>query len=168
MAAHIVIVGLSETGKSSLAKQLAARVKAGGQHGVLVCDPMQSRDWVCDFQTADLNEFAAVYQDSRLCYAFVDECFMLNSVEEKNILQRMNAMGRHYGNRNIMIGQRFTAMPKTARELASRKLIFRQSPEDAKEIYRSYSHELVKDLPNLQQGEYLDLTTFNCTLRKAF
>lgn len=167
MAAHICIIGLPETGKSTLAKRMAAAVKAQGNYGVLVCDPMYSQDWVCDYQTHDLHEFVRIYQDSRLCYAFIDECYMLDSADERTILTKLNAMGRHYGNRNVMIGQRFTAMPKTARELAPRKFIFNQSPEDAVEIYRRYPHEEVKQLPKLGVGEYLDLSTFACVRRKS-
>lgn len=164
---HLFIIGLSQTGKSTLAKQLAHGAKQKG-YGVIVCDPMNARDWIADYQTDDLDEFAEVYQDSRMCYAFIDECFLLDTHHHRKMLAKMNAAGRHYGIRNVMIGQRYTAVPKTARELAERKLIFRQSPDDAREIHGQYPHEAVKNLPSLGVGEYLDLTTFNCVLRKTF
>lgn len=163
---HLFVLGLSKTGKSTLARAIASGFKKRGT-GVIVCDPMSGK-WDADFVTADFGEFVRVYEKSRSCLAVVDECHLIADATEKRWLMSMNAVGRHYGNTNLMIGHRVTSVPKSARMLAERFLVFKQAPDDAREIYGDYPHDLIRELPTLQRGEYLDFDTFNCTKCKIF
>jgi DNA helicase HerA-like ATPase len=57
--AHSLILGMTESGKTTLAKRLAQHYKSRGI-GVIVLDPLND-DWPCDFKTADPDEFLRVY-----------------------------------------------------------------------------------------------------------
>lgn len=163
---HIFVLGLSKTGKSTLARAVADGWKAT-KKSVIVCDPLGGK-WNADYQTRDFDEFCKVYQANRSCLAIVDECHLIKDAKQKGTLQSMNALGRHYGHTNLFIGHRVTSVPKGARMLSERFLVFKQAPDDAREIYGDYPHELVKELPRLERGEYLDFDTFNCTKNRIF
>ena len=166
---HCFALGLSRSGKTTLCKALAAAMrKQEGVAGVLVYDPMRGTDWDADFVTGDFKEFAKVAEKNRSCVLILDECYTLSDKEDKRILTNLLAFGRHYGHSCILIGQRYTAVPTTARNLCERLFVFKQAPKDAEAIYENYPHELVRELPTFQRGEYLEMTTFECEKRKIF
>lgn len=141
--------------------------KSENVSGVLVYDPMQSQ-WDADFVTRKFSELVATAEKNTGCIVVVDECYTIADKDEKRMLTNLLAFGRHYGHSVILIGQRFTSVPTTARNQCERLFVFKQSPRDADAIYDDYSHDLVKELPRFQRGEYLDMTTFDCERRKIF
>jgi ABC-type nitrate/sulfonate/bicarbonate transport system ATPase subunit len=163
---HVFVLGLSKTGKSTLARAIADDWNGH----VIAFDPLGDPKWKAsaDFVTRDFDDFAKIYQTNRSCLCVVDECHLIKDMKHKTILMNMNAVGRHYGHTNLFIGHRVTSVPKGARMLSERFLVFRQAPDDAKEIYGDYPHDAIKSLPQLQRGEYLDFDTFNCEKRKIF
>ena len=69
--AHSLILGMTESGKTTIAKELAKRLKSSG-HPVIVLDPMHDA-WEADFQTDDQNEFLNVFWQAQKCHVFIDE-----------------------------------------------------------------------------------------------
>lgn len=163
---HCFAVGLSRSGKTTLCKALAKSFHSQKQH-VFVYDPMQT-EWDADFVTADFLKFVQACEMNRSAVCIVDECYRLSDKEDKKMLTNCLAYGRHYGHTFILIGQRFTAVPTTARNLCERLFVFKQAPRDADAIYDDFPHEDVKQLPYFQRGEFLDMTTFSCERRKIF
>lgn len=162
-----MVLGLKRCGKTYLCKQLA---KAWHEDDALVFvyDPMRGSDWTTPHVFGNFQEFAKVAEMNRSAYLIIDECFTLSDKEDKRVLTNLMAFGRHYGHTVIMIGQRYTAVPPTARNLCERLFVFKQSPQDAMLIYGDYPYDEVKQLPNFERGEYLDLTSFSCDRRRIF
>jgi len=70
--AHALILGMTLSGKTSIAKTLCAKYKASGVK-TIVLDPMNDPAWQADFRTYDPEEFLNILWASRQCAVFIDE-----------------------------------------------------------------------------------------------
>ena len=115
--AHLLILGQTLSGKSTLAKKLANAYKSQGI-AVLVHDPVGDPEWNADFRTANAEEFFKVYNDSRQCAVFFDEAG--ETCEEfRHEITKTATRGRHRGHRNHYIAQRGTLILRTIRDQCS-------------------------------------------------
>jgi hypothetical protein len=149
---------MTESGKTSLAKKLAAQYSANGIR-VLVFDPMNDPEWVCDFQSWDFSEFMDEYWASRKCAVFFDEAGEAANENDK-VLISTATKGRHWGHSNHYISQRGAMVPKTLRDQCSNLFIFAQSMDDAKTYAREYNSPNLTKVSTFQAGEYFHTTRF--------
>lgn len=145
--AHVLILGQTLSGKSILAKRLAAAYKSKGI-AVLVHDPVGDPEWNADYQAANFDDFFRVYNDSRQCAVFFDEAG--ETCEEfKSEMTRTATRGRHRGHRNHYISQRGTLVLRTMRDQCTNLFLFNTGLEDCK-IHAAEWNE-----PELRQGGHL-------------
>lgn len=161
--AHVLTVGTTLCGKTTLNKKLARQLKAQGI-GVLVLDELCDPEWNADFQTSDPDEFLRVVWDSERCACFIDEAG--DAVGRYNDAMRQTATrGRHFGHRFFYITQRSADLGKTVRDQCTTLYLFLSSTDDCK----LHSKEWVKpELVNgvtLGQGEYFTCGRFTPILR---
>jgi energy-coupling factor transporter ATP-binding protein EcfA2 len=151
--AHILILGQTLSGKSTLAKRLAATYKESGR-GVIVHDPVGDPEWVADYKTADPEEFFAIYNESRGCAVFFDEAG--ETCENfKHEITKTATRGRHRGHRNHYIAQRGTLILRTIRDQCSSLFLFNSGLEDCKIHAAEWNApEIRDDGPFLETGEY--------------
>tara|TARA_R110000803_G_scaffold188111_1_gene250512 strand:+ start:3766 stop:4386 length:621 start_codon:yes stop_codon:yes gene_type:complete len=69
---HLAIIGMTESGKSTLAHSIALNYMKAGIP-VIVLEPRKSIQWPCTFQTDSLEEFLSVAKRSRKCAIFCEE-----------------------------------------------------------------------------------------------
>ena len=151
--AHVMILGQTLSGKSILAKRLAASYKAKGIK-VIVHDPIGDPEWNADFQTANFDEFFNVYNNSRQCAVFYDEAGETCRDYSKE-MTRTATRGRHRGHRNHYISQRATLILKTMRDQCTGLFLFNTSLEDCKVHSNEWNApELKENGPFLKIGEY--------------
>ena len=101
---HVLINGMTESGKTTLAKRLAAEYKKSGV-GVIILDPLHDPGWQCDFQTDDPDEFLSVCKKSERCALFIDEGSQ--SVGQYDTqMHWLATMARHHGHNSHFISQR--------------------------------------------------------------
>lgn len=156
--AHSLILGMTESGKSTLAKKLAAYYKSKG-FGVLVLDPLNDPGWPCDFKTDDGSEFLKVFWDSRRCFVFIDESG--DSVGRYNAeMTRTATKGRHWGHACHYITQRGTQLATTVRDQCSHLFLFCSSLNDSKTHADEWNQQQIREACNLKQGEYFHATRF--------
>jgi hypothetical protein len=159
---HSVIFGQTESGKTTLAKQLAAKYKASGIK-VIVYDPMFDPNWPSDFRTADINEFNIVWRKSRSCAIFMDES--RKEIGENDNTIEPSAIGRHWGHNFYFISQRFNGISPLTRTNCSKLYLFSCSQKDAKIYYDDWGKEEILQAPNLKQFEFLEITRFSTPIK---
>lgn len=151
--AHVLIMGQTESGKTTLAKKLAHHYKQQGI-AVIVLDPIADPEWPADFRTSDPDEFLDFYWQARGCAAFIDEAGETVGRFD-TAMQKTATRGRHWGHRNHYISQRGTMINRTVRDQCSTVFLFSTALEDCKIHARDWNKPGLIEAAKLAQGEYL-------------
>jgi hypothetical protein len=156
---HSLIFGMTESGKTSLAKyELIPRYQANNIK-VLVLDPMNDPGWNADFQTDNVDEFLKVYWASRQCAVFIDEAG--ESVGRFDSAMITTATkGRHWGHKNHYLSQRGAMLSKTVRDQCSDIFLFTTSLDDCKVHANEWNAPELKEANSLAQLEYFHTGRF--------
>lgn len=163
---HTLIVGVTESGKTTLAREIA-RELATKKQNVIVYDPVgtatKGGGWPKEAKvfTEEAEFWKYINRDDvGHAHVFVDEAGdMFNMSKPGNhwLLSR----GRHYGFFVFMICQRPTMIAPTTRTQASTCYMFRLATTDAKAICADWGHDW--PLPDPMQtegnGEFIALDT---------
>ena len=156
--AHVLISGTTESGKSTLARQLAA-IYSQQDIGVIVIDPINDPRWGADFQTTDQAAFLQTAKNSWHCALFVDE--------GGEVIGRYNdsmfwcaTQARHRRHRSHFIVQRPALISPTVRTQCTRLVLFASARSDAKILAEEWNCDELLDAPNLQRGEFFDVSRF--------
>lgn len=149
----MLIVGMTESGKTTLARKLSHDAKARGT-GVIVLDTLNDPGWAADFQTSDPDEFIEILWRSQNCAVFIDEAG--DSVGRFNTAMEQTATrGRHFGHNCHYISQRHAQLSKTVRDQCRYLALFRSSFDDCKIHAREWARPSLLDGAELAQGDYL-------------
>lgn len=150
---HVLIFGQTQTGKTSLAKQLAASYKSKGI-GVLVYDPINDPGWVCDRRSTTVDEFLYYYWNSQSCMCFIDEAGDVCKNWDVDTVKTATR-GRHWGHRNHYIAQRASTISLTIRDQCSELFLFNSGPKDCKMHAEEWNcPEIAEKGPWLEKGEF--------------
>ena len=156
---HSLILGMTESGKTTLAKQLAAQYKKAGIN-VLVLDPLKDPSWNADYQTNNPDEFLKVFWDSRRCAVFIDEAGESAGRYDK-AMERTATKGRHWGHNVHYISQRGTMINTTIRGQCTNMFLFSTGLKDAKIHAEEWGHEELKNANKLKKGEFFHCDRFD-------
>ena len=151
MSQKILIVGVSESGKTSLANKLIE----GLAIPVYIRDPIGAKWARCDarFETSDELRVLLNERKKQPCVVVVDEAADFFSVSQKEnhwIFTR----GRHDAMLPIAIGQRLKMMAPNVREQASDLYVFECSIEASQILAEAYNMDELLNAPELNQGEF--------------
>jgi len=158
MMAHTHIVGMTESGKTTLAKALCKKYQDASV-STLILDPLHDPEWCADFKTHDPDEFLTVFWDSRGCAVFVDEAGESVGQFDK-VMSKTATKGRHWGHSCHYISQRATQVAKIVRDQCSHLFIFTSSLDDSKMLANEWNSPEIKGANALKQGEYFHVTRF--------
>lgn len=148
---------MTESGKTTLAKELAKRLKSSGHH-VIVLDPMHDA-WECDYQTDDPDEFLRTFWASKSCHVFIDESG--DAVGRYNTLMNQTATkGRHWGHSVYYITQRGAQISRTVRDQCSHLFLFATARPDAEIHAKEWNKPQLVEASQLNAGEYFHTTRF--------
>jgi DNA helicase HerA-like ATPase len=155
---RIFIVGTGESGKTLMAKSIAADMSRRGLI-VIIFDPIDDEGWPDDsFQTASeaelFEEIAATDSDGKSRVLFVDEASELMSIGQKEN-HWLATRGRHYFSTIVFITQRPALVAPTVRNLCNELFCFAVSPADAKLLADDFNSEALVGASALQQGQFL-------------
>jgi hypothetical protein len=149
---HVLIIGRTLSGKSTLGKRLSHYYKSQG-FGILVLDPTCDPDWQADFQTSDPERFLQVYWKSRNCMAFVDESG--DAIGRYNKVMNATATrGRHNGHLNHYLMHRHTQVDNIIRDQCTRLFLFSASAKDGDALSEEFGHEELRTCNLLKTGEH--------------
>src|SRR4051812_29046568 len=102
--AHSLLLGMSESGKTTLGKRLSHSLRALNKT-VIVLDPLCDPEWSADYQTSNGAEFLEVFWNNESAYAFIDEAG--DEVGRYDDEMRQTATrGRHLGHSCFYLAQR--------------------------------------------------------------
>lgn len=161
--AHVLILGMTLSGKTTLAKQLAPVYRAQGiKVGVL--DPLGDPEWQADFQTTNADEFLKAFWASRQCAWFIDESGDAVGRYD-DAMQRTATRGRHWGHRVHYITQRGAQLSRTVRDQCSKLFLFTTSLEDSKIHANEWNKPELRQAYTLHQGEYFHTDRFSPLMR---
>ena len=163
---HTLIIGMTESGKTTLGKILCSSYKAAG-FGTIVFDAAFN-EWRADFQTGDADKFFRYAVRARRCMLFVDEA---GKAVKWSARERVDlaTLFRHLGHSALFLGQRPAMIAPSVRYNCARLCLFRTSREDAADLAAEWGHREIMSAPDLPAGSFLDITRFSApVLRKVF
>jgi len=161
--AHVLILGMTMSGKTTLAKRTAQIYRAQGVK-VGVLDPLGDPAWNADFQTSDPEEFLRMFWESRRCAWFIDESGdAVGRYDEA--MQKTATRGRHWGHRVHYLTQRGAQLSRTVRDQCSNLFLFTTSLKDAKLHAEEWNRDELATANTLQQGEYFAVGRFTELVR---
>lgn len=156
--AHSLILGQTESGKTTLAKQLASYFHAQGK-SVIVLDPMNDPAWVCAFRTSDNMKFLEVFWANRSCYAFIDESGDAVGRYD-DLMQQTATKGRHWGHSCFYLSQRGAQLNATVRAQCRHLFLFTSAVDDCKILAREFNSPELLTATALAQGHYMHKARF--------
>lgn len=163
---HTYIVGITNSGKSHLAKHLAREYKAAG-FSIIVLDPQGSREWaeIADTYTEDRDEFLDVFWRSRNCKVFVDECQDVMDDHDKE-MAKIVKRGRHNGHQVFLISQRPKSIPRNARTQCSQIISFKQARDEARTMASEIGNDDFVIAGELGRYEFVQGDNFTVSVQK--
>lgn len=150
--AHALFLGMTESGKTSLAKMMARQFKKKGV-GILVLDPLRDPDWNADFITDDPGEFLEVFFNSRRCMVFIDEAGE-NVGRFDKAMVKTATKGRHWGHSVNYLTQRATLVSLTVRDQCRNLYLFASGYKDCKMLENEFNSPELLNAPSLKALEF--------------
>lgn len=163
--AHTLILGITGTGKTTLAFSIAQAYKAQGVP-VYVLDPFKRAEWNADFITDDPDGFLDFVFTHKSAAVFVDESGDVIG-RWSGDLQKLATQSRQFGHRVHFITQRAKQFDVNMRTQCENIFLFKQSPDDAKELARDFVAPSLIDAGSLRKGEFLSKIGVDGPVRRA-
>lgn len=159
---HKLITGTSLSGKSTLARRLAALYTEAGMD-VIVLDEMMEPAWIHEggakFLTDDPEEFKRIFWASRRLAVFIDEAG--ESVGRYDKTMSMTATrGRHWGHICHYIVQQPAMISRQVRGQCAEAYVFASDEDDAEMLSKTFLCPELKTAPTLARGSYLHAIRF--------
>lgn len=160
--AHNYIVGMTGSGKSSLAKAICREVKVSGIPTV-VLDPLQDDGWDTDHQFTDPQAFLAFVRQSKSCVLFVDEGGQsIGRYNEE--MQWLATTSRHWGHSCWFISQGLTQVAPIVRQQSNKFYIFACGLANLDLVAEECREPDLKRFDKIGQGEFLIVSRFDAML----
>lgn len=159
--AHSLILGQTESGKTTLAKRLAHLMHKQGEN-IIVLDPINDPEWPTGdrtFRTHDPEQFLQVFWQSRQCHVFVDEAGdMVGRFDET--MQKTATSGRHWGHSCYYISQRGAMVSITVRTQCRHLFLFSSGIKDCKILADEYNCPQLLQAVDFPAGRYFHKAKF--------
>jgi hypothetical protein len=149
---HVLILGITDTGKTTLAFKIAAMQKAQGRK-VLVLDPDIRSAWNADFITDDPEYYLATVKLNKSCALFIDEGGQMIG-RYAGAMQWLATNSRKWGHKAHFIAQRATQLDKTIRTQCTNLFLFKQSVGDCKVLSDEFVCHSLMSAYSLKKGEF--------------
>lgn len=157
---HLAVCGMTQSGKSYLAKALAGRALKAGRP-VLVLDPFLYGDWPCSWITKDPEAFMRKAKASTGCLLVVDECGVTigRGVEARGKEWLVTA-SRHQGHRAMLLAQRATQIEPIFRDNISELFLFAVYKDSAEIWAETFNDDALRTAPGLKKYHFLHKELF--------
>jgi len=153
---HTLVVGVTLSGKSTLARQVLAECIRVGIPAI-VYDPLISGWYGARVYGDETSFFAAIIEaanSGKQTLVIIDEADTLLSMSHRHnwwLLLR----GRHFGLKIFVLTQRPSLVAPTCRGMCTQCFTFQVSKKDATLLVDDYAAPALINAPKLVQGEYL-------------
>ena len=153
------MIGMTESGKSTLGKLLAKQLVAQGKT-VAVFDPIYDPDWVATFKTDDISELREYLEKTRSVYVFVDESGEVFNEGNDTSNAWLATRSRHYGHSCFFLAQRAIQVPKTMRDQCGKLFLFTSSASDGMIHCEEWNKQELRRCNELPQMHFYTGTRF--------
>lgn len=162
---HTLILGMTGSGKTTLAVQTLRQLKRKG-YGILICDAIgDPRYSFADVHTSDKDVLREIAMKSRRCIIAVDEAGEYMKLHDPT-LHWLATRGRHYGHSSMFICQRLTQIAPLVRHQCYRLACFSVAQSDAKILADEFGQMELASANLLKQGRYLYCVRFQGCVQK--
>lgn len=156
---HVLIVGMTEAGKTTLAKMMCEGFKKRGLQ-VAVLDPLQDQGWKSDFITTDASKFLAYAKTHENHMLFVDEG--ATALDKYDVTMRWLATtSRHKGHSSHFIAHGVTDLNPVIRKMCSKAFIFATDATSADMLADDWNQPGLRKLEGLKRGEFYIVARFS-------
>jgi energy-coupling factor transporter ATP-binding protein EcfA2 len=156
--AHSLILGQTESGKTTLAKRLSKILHESGEP-VIVLDPLNDPGWFAGYKTSDPEQFLQAFWKSRGCHAFIDEAGdMVGRFDDT--MRKTATRGRHWGHSCYYLSQRGAMVDTTVRAQCRHLFLFTSSIDDCKILAKEFNKPELLQAVDLPQGHYFHAARF--------
>lgn len=158
--AHGLILGMTESGKTTLGKWLAAKYKAMGRR-ILVLDPLLDSGWHADYITSNQEEFLQVLFNPQTlgCCAFIDEGGL--TVGRYNTAMQVTAtLSRHWGHSCTYLAQEATQLAPIIRAQSSFVYAFCMAKRHGKLLAEEFNAPALERCSELKRFRYISASRF--------
>lgn len=159
--AHVLIIGMTESGKTTLAKELNKAYRQDGLSSI-VLDPINDPGWMpgedC-YLTRNKAQFLEVVKNSRSCCVFVDEAGEAVG-QYQTEMHWLGTRARHYGHSAHFLCQRVIQVATTVRDQCKTLYLFNVSKKDSHTLADDWNRDVIKEAYKLGQGEFLIIRKF--------
>lgn len=160
---HVLCVGMTGSGKTTLGKQLLKAYKSKGINSI-VLDPLCDPDWQADFQTDNSDDFLDAMYKSRQCALFVDESGAAIG-RYAGPMAVVATQSRHFGHKAHFFTQRGAQLDRTVRDQCSILFVFRVGKMDAKILSEEFGYSELMQANELRPGECFKVTRFSAPVK---
>lgn len=143
---HVLIVGMTGSGKTTMAKRLCRAYRAKGIKSI-VLDPLHDPGWPADAVTSDPERFLEWARLSQQCALFIDESGEMIGHYEKQMFW-LATRSRHYGHKAHFITQRANQLSPTVRDQCSNLIAFAMSHQDCQTLAREFNKDEILQCKN--------------------
>jgi len=156
--AHSLIVGMTESGKTTLAKILCSRLK---KRGILtaVLDPLKDNGWHADFVTDNVEAFNTYCKANKSHVLFIDEGGLTVGRYDTE-MQWYATMSRHWGHSCYFISQGVTQLAPIIRQQASKYYVFACGESNTRLIAEECREPDLKECSRIGKGEFFIVSRF--------
>jgi hypothetical protein len=159
---HWLIVGMTESGKSSLARALAREYALAG-HVPIVLDVTRNKEWGANaIIFTDPDEMLRYVRDPQKCLRqpiFVEEAgIAVNKYQSE--FQWLTTFSRHHGMRCHIVAQRAEMVDKTTRSQCANLAAFGLPFDDAKAYAREFNGQEIMQCTTFRPGTYIHKTRY--------
>lgn len=151
--AHTCIIGMTESGKTSLARALAQAFRRR-RVCTIALDPIGDPSWPVDQLYHEPEPFEKAVRQSRSAMIFVDESGAVIDRHDDR-LWWLATRSRHWGHSVFFLAQRAVQVPKTVRDQCSTLYLFAVSQSDADALAEEWACPQLHDAPNLPRGNFI-------------
>jgi len=163
---HSFISASSMSGKTTLCQEIAKAYRNQG-FGIIVYDPMDDPDWICDRKFTDFEAFLDCAYKATRCVLFIEEVGTVIGQWPKPRVEWLGTRARHWGHRSFFIGQTPVQISLTMREQCETLFLFKCIKDRAKKWSEEYIDEELMQATKLQQYEFIQKTRFKpCKIQK--
>lgn len=153
---HSLIVGMTESGKSTLAKQIASNLYHKKQP-VMVLDILGSK-WNCNYNTSNIHNFMEYVEKVRNCYIFIDESGEVGKLHKEFFW--LATKSRHYGHSVFFITQRSMQLKPIIRAQCQQLFLFCSAKKDCQILYDDFNKKEILQGNTFKQGNFLQVKRF--------
>jgi hypothetical protein len=157
--AHSLIVGMTESGKTTLAKIFISRMKKRGVK-TIVLDPLSDPTWGADEVTSYPNKFLRFLKANKSCYFVIDEGGQAIGRYNKP-MEWTATTSRHLGHAGLFLVQGCSQVGPIVRGQCSFVYLFCCSAGNFKIISEEWNQPELMTIPRLKRGEFIKVSKFD-------